>query len=401
MISENVMRSLSIENNRKIILLVMDGIGDLPQNGKTSLEAATTPNLDALAAGSETGLTHPVSMGITPGSGPAHLSLFGYDPLKYDIGRGVLEALGIDFEMTPQDIAARANFATIDAQGMITDRRAGRIPTEKNEEICKFLSKKLQAIEDVKVFIRSGKEHRFIVVFRGDGLNDAVTDTDPQKTGLKPIACTSAEPRAEKTARIINTFIHEAAGLLERFSPANFLLLRGISKHPVIPTMKELFKLTPAAIATYPMYRGLARLVGMQILETGKDINSEVETLKRHWGSFDFFYLHIKKTDSCGEDGAFSEKVAVIEEVDKLLPHIVALKPDCLVITGDHSTPCTMKAHSWHPVPFMLSSPFVRRDPAIAFTEYECAKGILGNFGAVNAMPLMLAHTLKLRKYGA
>jgi 2,3-bisphosphoglycerate-independent phosphoglycerate mutase len=400
-IPEKTLKSLSIKNDKKIVLLVMDGIGDLPRDGKTCLESANTPHLDALARNANTGLCHPISMGITPGSGPAHLSLFGYDPLEYDIGRGVLEALGIDFELTQQDIAARANFATVDADGVVTDRRAGRIATERNDEICQFLSSKIKRIEDVQVFIRSGKEHRFVVVFRGQGLHDDVTDTDPQETGRKPLACTAMDDGSEKTARIVNSFVHDAVDLLSGFAPANYPLLRGIAKHPAIPTMQELFKLTPAAIATYPMYRGLARLVGMEVLSTGSDIASEVESLKEHWKSFDFFYLHIKKTDSFGEDGDFCQKIAVIEEMDHRIPDILSLNPDCLVVTGDHSTPCIMKAHSWHPVPFLLSAPYLRRDPAQAFTEFECANGILGNFGAVNAMPLMLAHTLKLRKYGA
>ena len=401
MIPEEIMKTLTFKNDKKIILLVMDGIGGLPVEGNTALEAAHTPHLDALARNSITGLSYPVSMGITPGSGPAHLSLFGYDPLKYNIGRGVLEALGIDFELTQQDIAARANFASVDADGVVTDRRAGRIPTKRNEEICAFLSSKIKTIEDVQVFIQSGKEHRFVVVFRGKDLYEGVTDTDPQQTGCKPLACTSTDEKSQKTARIINSFVRETAGLLSGFGPVNYPLLRGISKHPAIPTMQELFRLKPAAIATYPMYRGLARLVGMEILETGKDIASEVATLKQHWQSFDFFYLHIKKTDSFGEDGDLKHKIEVIEEVEHHMPGIIALKPDCLVVAGDHSTPCAMKAHSWHPVPFLLSSPYIRRDPALAFTEFECAKGILGNFEAVNALPLMLAHTLKLKKYGA
>lgn len=401
MVSEEIYKELSIKNEKKIVLLVIDGVGDLPVDGKTALEDAVTPILDKLCQNSITGLTYPVSMGITPGSGPAHLSIFGYDPLKYNIGRGVLEALGIDFKLGKKDIAARSNFATIDENGVITDRRAGRIPTEKNQEICEFLSSRIKRIEDVEVIIRSGKEHRFVVVFRGDDLSDGVKDTDPQQVGLKPRVSASLDSRGEKTARIVNTFVETASSLLKDYTPANFVLLRGISKYPDIPSMEELFKLTPAAIATYPMYKGLARLVGMEILETGSGITSEFDSLKKNWHAFDFFYIHIKKTDSYGEDGNFKKKISVIEEVDKNIPQILDLKPDCFVVTGDHSTPCKMKAHSWHPNPFLLNSPFGRKDSAVSFTELECAKGILGKFAAINAMTLMLAHTLKLKKYGA
>ena len=401
MIPESIYRELSIQNEKKIVLLVMDGIGDLPQNDKTPLEKARTPNLDRLAKNSITGLTYPVSMGITPGSGPAHVSLFGYDPMKYNIGRGVLEALGIDFEMGEKDIAARANFATIKADGIISDRRAGRIATEKNQEICSYLSSKIKHIDDVEVFIRSGKEHRFVVVFRGNALDDSVTDTDPQEVGRKPMECKSTEKQGEKTAHIVNEFVKRTASLLKNYKPANFPLLRGIARYPHIPSMEDLFKLLPAAIAPYPMYRGLARLVGMTILPTESDTSSEIRSLQENWSAFDFFYIHIKKTDSYGEDGNFEKKVSTIEEIDSHIPSIEELKPDCFVIAGDHSTPCMMKAHSWHPVPFLLFSPYVRKDVSQAFTESECAKGVLGNFAAVNVMTLMLAHTLKLNKYGA
>ncbi len=401
MISEHIFRELTVKNDRKIVLLVMDGLGDLPIDGETPLEAASTPNLDELVKTSETGLTYPVSIGITPGSGPAHLSLFGYDPLKYDIGRGVLEALGIYLNLGKKDIAIRANFASVDKTGIITDRRAGRIPTEKNRELCALLSKQIKSIENINIIIKNGKEYRFSIVLRGDGLDDCVTETDPQQVGLKPLTSAPLDDRGEKTARIVNKFVELASSLLRDKTPANFTLLRGISKYPNIPSMQELFKLTPAAIATYPMYKGLAKLVGMTILKTGNDIASEFDILKKSWTNFDFFYVHIKKTDSYGEDGNFAKKVSVIEEVDSHIAEMLDLKPDCLVITGDHSTPCIMKSHSWHPVPFLLHSPFVRKNASVVFSEMECSRGTLGNFQAINAIPLMLAHTLKLKKYGA
>lgn len=402
MINEEIMKSLAIKTESKIVLLVADGIGDLPsENNKTVLEKAFVPNLDKLASKSACGLTDPISCGITPGSGPAHLSLFGYDPIKYQIGRGVLEALGIGMELTSRDLACRGNFATLDKEGIITDRRAGRIATELNEKLCKIMQEKITQIEDVKVIIKPGKEHRFVVVFRGDGLEDALSDADPQKIGEKIKFAEPLDSRAKKSSEIVNEFIELATAVLKDHHPANTVLLRGFAKHPGLPTMKELFKLTPAAIATYPMYKGLAKLVGMDILKTGEALGDEFKTLQDNFSKYDFFYLHIKKTDSYGEDGNFKQKVKVIEEVDKYIPMVLDLNPDVLVFTGDHSTPALMKGHSWHPNPFMLFSKYIRTDEVEKFTEKECAKGELGRFPSVDAIPLMMANALKLQKYGA
>ncbi len=398
-----IIKSLLNEVDTKIVLLVIDGLGGLPmvEGGKTELETANTPNLDSLASKSNCGLSEAISPGITPGSGPSHLALFGYDPLKYQIGRGVLEALGIGFEMTKRDLACRANFATM-KDGIITDRRAGRIPTEKNEQLCKLLAEKIGKIDDVEVIIRPGKEHRFVVVFRGDGLSDGLTESDPQKPGLKPLKIEALNEGAKKSAEIANKFIERVNEVLKDERPANTALLRGLAKHPDIPSMKEVFGLKTAAIANYPMYKGLARLVGMDILETGSTIESEFNTLEKNFAKFDFFYVHIKKTDSYGEDGNFEAKVGIIEEVDKFIPRLEALKPEVIVVTGDHSTPAKLKAHSWHPNPFLLYSPVCLADKVQVFSERECASnGGLGRFPATEAIPLMLAHSLRLNKYGA
>lgn len=402
MVNEEIMKSLAIKTNSKIVLLVTDGIGDLPsENNKTVLEKAFIPNLNKLASKSACGLTDPISRGITPGSGPAHLSLFGYDPIKYQIGRGVLEALGIGMELTSRDLACRGNFATLNKKGIITDRRAGRIATEFNVKLCALLQDKIKQIGDAKIIIRPGKEHRFVVVFRGDGLDDALSDADPQVVGKKLKYTEPLRPEAGIAAKIINEFIDKAIEALKEHSPANAVLLRGFAKHPGLPTMKELFKLNPTAIATYPMYKGLAKLVGMDILETGESLSDEFNALQDHFSKYDFFYLHIKKTDSYGEDGNFKQKVKVIEEVDKYIPLVQALKPDVLVVTGDHSTPALMKGHSWHPNPFMLFSKYIRVDEVKQFNEKECVKGVLGRFPAVDILPLMLANALKLQKFGA
>ncbi|GAB4114972.1 MAG: 2,3-bisphosphoglycerate-independent phosphoglycerate mutase [Candidatus Caldatribacteriota bacterium] len=402
MIKEEIIRSLTLSTESKIILLVLDGIGDIPyHNQKTALETAHIPNLDDLAAQSVCGLTDPVSPGITPGSGPAHLSLFGYDPIKYQIGRGVLEALGIGMELTPDDLASRGNFATINEAGLITDRRAGRLATEVNEKICRMMQDKIQEIEGVKVIIAPGKEHRFVVVFRGEGLEEGLTDADPQKVGEKIKFTEPLRSAAEKSARIINKFITLATEELKESYPANTVLLRGFAKHPGLPLMSELFKLNPAAIATYPMYKGLAKLVGMKVLPCGETIEDEFEVLQKNYQYYDFFYLHIKKTDSYGEDGNFEEKVKIVEKVDKFIPEVLKLNPDVLVVTGDHSTPASLKGHSWHPNPFMLKSKYIRIDGVKKFTENECAKGGLGRFSATDALSLMLANALKLKKFGA
>lgn len=397
---EEILKNISIKTDSKIILLVMDGLGDLPMNGQTTLEAARTPHLDNLAAESACGLTDPVFMGITPGSGPAHLSLFGYNPTRYLLGRGILEALGVGVEVGRNDLVARGNFAT-QKNGLIIDRRAGRIPTEENEALCRELNTSLSAGEGAEVSLYPGKEHRFVVRFRKPGLDDRLTDADPQKEN-KPITYTrplSAE--AEETARIVNSFIDNASVILKGKAKANCVLLRGFSKYPSIPTMQELFKLKPAAIANYPMYKGLAKLVGMEILSVGTEIHDLFDTLEKHYKEFDFFYIHVKKTDSAGEDGDYDTKVKTIEKTDAYIPRILALNPDVLVVTSDHSTPCLMKGHSWHPNPFMLRARTAMPDEAKTFTERKCRRGYFGRFKSRYAMPLMLAHAEKLKKYGA
>ena len=401
MIPDKVLQSLVVQTESKLVMVVIDGIGGLPVRGKTELEAAKTPNLDRFVPHAICGLIDPISYGITPGSGPSHLALFGYDPFQYEIGRGVMEALGIDIPLSKDDLAVRGNFATVDEKGIIVDRRAGRIPTEKNKEICEFLENEIKEIEGIRISIYPGREHRFVLVFRGDGLKDDLTDADPQKDGLKAKGTEGRSQEAQRTAEIVNLYLKKATDALRSFHPANSILLRGFSKIPNIPTMSERFKLRPAAIATYPMYCGLARLVGMEILKTGETLREEVETLKKYFDQYDFFYIHFKKPDTAGEDGNFKMKVKAIEEIDRILPSIFKMKPDVLVITGDHSTPSLLKSHSWHPNPILLFSKYVRPDGIRRFTERQCQRGQLGRFPAVDVIPLMLANGLKLKKYGA
>jgi 2,3-bisphosphoglycerate-independent phosphoglycerate mutase len=397
---EDLARELSQQSDSKIVLLVMDGVGGLAVDGRSELETARKPNLDTLARQAVCGVTDPVLMGITPGSGPAHLALFGYDPLKYRLGRGILEALGSGVEVGRNDLVARGNFATVRG-GLVADRRAGRIPTEENARICGHLNANLPERDGVEVRVFPGKEHRFVARFTAEGLADALSDADPQKEGRPPVPTQPLGPGAAKAAAIVNRFIDDVAGVLKGEAKANAALLRGFSKFPAIPTMPELFKLRPAAVANYPMYKGLARLLGMEIVDAGGETADLFDALEKSWSSHDFFYVHYKKTDSAGEDGKFDAKVAAIEALDPFIPRLAALKPDVLVVTSDHSTPAVLRGHSWHPNPFMLVSPTARVDDVAAFTERACAKGMLGRFRSLSAMPLMLAHALKLQKYGA
>jgi 2,3-bisphosphoglycerate-independent phosphoglycerate mutase len=399
--SLELMKRLSRSSPGKIVLLVVDGIGGLPrpETGRTELETARTPNLDALATRGVCGLADPVGRGITPGSAPGHTALFGYDPLTADIGRGVLEAVGIDFDLQPQDVAARGNFCTVDGAGLVTDRRAGRISTEKCTELCRLLDG--LKVEDVTVIVRPVREHRFIAVFHGKDLAPQVTESDPQQVGLAPLAVTALSPAAGKMAAVAGRFIVRAGEVLSDKYPANMVLLRGFSEKPHLETMTEIYKLKPAAIAAYPMYRGLARLVGMDVLDTGATIEEEFSTLKQNYDAYDFFFLHVKATDSAGEDGDFDRKVNVLEQVDEALPELTGLQPEVIVLTGDHSTPALLKAHSWHPVPVLLYSPWCRPDNATGFSESACVTGGLGRFPAIQIMPLAMAHALKLAKFGA
>jgi len=398
----NFLQELIIPAQTKIAMIIMDGLGGLPlePGGKTELETAHTPNLDALAEKSALGLTVPVSPGITPGSGPGHLAIFGYDPLHYEVGRGVLEALGTDFDMGPNDVAARGNFCSIDASGLLTDRRAGRIPTELNRELAALLQ--TIKIDCVEFFIQTIKEHRFAFVMRGPGLGDALTETDPQTIGVPPLPVRPLNLDSEKAALIVDQFIQQARTLLANKHPANMILLRGFAKYPKLPSFNELYGLRSAAIAVNGMYRGVAKLAGMQLLKVEGDTPAdEFTTLEKSWKDYDFFYLHIKKTDTCGESGDFTGKVRAIEEVDALMPCLMALHPDVVIVTGDHSSPALLKSHSWHPVPALLFSRYVRADGIPEFGERACSRGSLGVIPAKDMMPIAMANALRLAKYGA
>lgn len=396
-----LLRTLTVPNTTKILLLVADGLGGLPhpQSHRSELEAANIQHLDRLAAASMCGLTVPVAPGVTPGSGPGHLGLFGYDPQRYTVGRGVLEALGIDFDLQPQDVAARGNFCTVDGEGRIVDRRAGRIPTE----LCAELAAELATIEipGVDLFVQPVREHRFLFVMRGDGLSDRLSETDPQREGAPPLPVQALDGAAAYAAGVANRFVAEAAARLRGRDRANMVLLRGFASHPAMPSLPEICKFRAGAIAVYPMYRGLAKLVGMTVLPTGTTFSDEVATLRERWHEFDFFFIHYKRADSAGEDGDFEAKMAALEELDSYIPALLELGADVFMVAGDHSTPAIYRAHSWHPVPFLMHATWAREDDVEAFNERACQQGALGVFPATEVLPLALAHASRLTKYGA
>jgi 2,3-bisphosphoglycerate-independent phosphoglycerate mutase len=398
---QQLVRELKTTNKSKIVMLVADGLGGLPiePGGPTELEAAKTPNLDALAKIGVQGSMNPIAPGITPGSGPGHLGLFGYDPVKYLIGRGALEATGVGFKLGPKDVAVRCNFCTLDAAGNITDRRAGRIPSEESAPLA--IKLRQVKIAGVEVFVEPVKEHRFVVIFRGEGLAGHVADTDPQKTGVPPLDPVAHDGQSKRTADVAKQFVAQAQKLLAGQPKANGLTLRGFAAAPVIPNYEEVYGLKAAAIAVYPMYKGLAQLVGMEVVGTPTTLSEEIDVLAKAWNDYDFFFVHFKYTDSRGEDGNFEEKVRMIEKLDEIVPRIVALKPMVLIVTGDHSTPARLASHSWHPVPTLLVSETCRPDGLTAFSEKQAIHGGLGQFAAVYLMPLALAHAERLGKFGA
>jgi 2,3-bisphosphoglycerate-independent phosphoglycerate mutase len=397
----NLIRGLREPAATKIVLVVADGLGGLAveQGGKTELETARTPNLDLCVREGVCGLSTPVLPGITPGSGPGHLGLFGYDPLEHQIGRGILEALGINFQVGPRDVAVRGNFCTVDARGLITDRRASRPSTER----CVAMCGKLQAIkiDGIEVFVEPVREHRFVVVFRGDELGDRVNDTDPQQVGHAPLHAVGEDEISQNTARAVNQFVAEAGKVLKHEAPTNMVTLRGFARYPDIETVQEVYGLKAACVAVYPMYKGLARLVGMEVLDAGSTLTEQIEAMRRAWDSYDFFFFHYKYTDSTGEDGKFDGKVEMIEKLDVEIANIRKLNPDVLIVTGDHSTPSKLKSHSWHPVPVVLLARTCRPDSVSEFGESYCLRGGLGQFEAKHLMTLALAHAGRLGKFGA
>lgn len=398
----NLISSLATENDKRIVLLVMDGIGDCDNDGNgTALQQAKIPNLDALAETSALGLSMPIATGVTPGSGPGHLGLFGYDPLVYKVGRGVLSALGIEFKITPRDVAARLNFCTIDANGNVTDRRAGRIGDDENKRVLAKIRENIKPPAGVEVMFETVAEHRALMVLRGDDLDDKIGETDPQVTDVPALSPVRPPFDKSKTAAIVADVINQVKAILADEPKANMILARGFAKFPNWPTFAERYKLNPAAVAGYPMYRGVARLVGMPVVSqptTAQDIC--VETVKA-MANHTFIFSHFKYTDKTGEDGDLPGKIQRIEEVDAALPTLLAGNPDVLLITGDHSTPPSLMAHSWHPVPVLMKAPHLRGGDGAPFDEVHCRSGQIGTITAKELIPLAMAHAGKMEKFGA
>lgn len=396
--------NLAIPQGGKIIYVVLDGVGGLPDKdrGGTELQVASTPNLDKLAEQSSCGLLEIVGPGITPGSGPGHLTLFGYHPLKYRLGRGVLSALGIDFELKEGDVAARANFATINKEGKISDRRAGRIATDLNQRLCQKIREQVQLDFDGEFFFETVSEHRAVLILRGTGLEGDLADTDPQRTGVAPNQPQANSEALTKTAKLVNSFTKQVKEILADESPANMVLLRGFQQYHFLPSLRDRFKLKGVCIADYPMYRGVSRLLGMEVLPRPGGMKQRFQALSDCYSQeYDFYFLHIKKTDSYGEDADFDHKVQLIEEIDALIPQVTALEPEVLVVTADHSTPAIMGRHSWHPVPVTLCAATAKVDPVAKFDEYACLQGSLGTRPGTHLMGLALAHAGRLQKFGA
>lgn len=400
---QEILNEIISTNNSKIFYLIMDGLGGHPMPGgfKTELETARKPKLNQLAKEGITGMLDPVLPGITPGSGPGHLALFGYDPLEFIIGRGILSALGIDFDLTDRDIPARLNFCTVDRNGIITDRRAGRISTKLNHELCEKIRRNVKLSDGMEFFLETESEHRAVLVLRGDGLGGNVRDTDPQKTGERPREAFGDDPQSAKTAKYVNEFIGKVKETIKADHPANMILARGFAKHIPLPTMRERYGLNALAVAQYPMYRGLARLVSMKVPEKPETYRDMWKQLEDNYNDFDFFFIHFKKTDSYAEDGNFDAKVETIEEVDQWIGQIKKLDPDVVVVTGDHSTPSVLKSHSWHPVPALLWSKYCRPDDVSSFEERACAKGAMGRMATKHLIFLALANAFRLKKFGA
>ncbi|MBI3328542.1 MAG: 2,3-bisphosphoglycerate-independent phosphoglycerate mutase [Nitrospinae bacterium] len=403
LLNSDLLDGLAVKTDAKIIFLVMDGLGGLqvPAKGGSELQVARLPNLDALATRGVCGLFDPVAPGITPGSGPGHFAIFGYHPVAHNIGRGVLSACGIEFPLTQGDVAARVNFCTIDRAGRIVDRRAGRIDTQTNKRLAEKLRAEITLGDGVEFFFETEMEYRAVFVARGDDLSDQLADTDPQREGMLPLDPKPLAPEAKRTAELVHSFLTQARRALAEEPRANMLLLRGFAKLMPYKSLRERFSLTPLAIANYPMYRGIARLLGMDIHPVCPDIAGEFAALRANYGRYDFFFLHVKDTDSRGEDGDFDGKVRVLELVDSLIPQLTELNPDVLVVTGDHSTPAALAGHSWHPVPVILSAKTVRPDAVTRFDERSCTAGGFGRQPMMNLMGLALAHGKRLQKFGA
>ncbi len=385
-----------------IVLLVMDGVGDIPDDrGRTPLEAARTPNLDRIARKASLGRTIPIAPGVTAGSVAGHLALLGYDPMAVKIGRGPIDALGVGVDLQPGDVVMRGNFATV-KDGIVIDRRAGRLPGDTAAELCFALNAKLRfKFEGIETQIAQTAEHRFVLHLRGNNLSPQITDTDPGQNGLPAKPCRANAPQAARTAEIVNIVAKAAADFL-MINRANAILLRGAGARPHLASFNDHYGLNAMAVATYPTYRGIAAACGMELYpmmpsDAHDAINFAVSALQGP-NKHQFIFIHYKNTDTAGEDGNFDAKVAAIEHLDAALKPLVDQPPDVLVVAGDHPTPVAMRGHSWHPVPLMIASKWTPGGKNQRYTERQCADGELGTIKATDVMALAMGHAKRLRK---
>ncbi len=408
-------------DRRRILLIIFDGLGDRPVKelgSKTPLEAAPKANLDWFANNGMNGLLDPIGPGIRPGSDTSHLALFGYDPLEVYTGRGPFEAAGVGIELQRGDVAFRCNFASVDENRVLTDRRAGRIKdgTDKLAESLDGMK-----LGRVKVLFRAGTEHRAVLVLRGKGLSPKVTDTDPHEEGQKIPESKPLEPKAKATAKALNAFTRRAYDILSEHpvnkarvakgeAPANMVVARGAGIAPDLPPISEKLGVKAAGIAGVALIKGMFRAVGMDVLEvkgaTGgldTDMVAKAEAALKALETYDLVVVNVKAADLCGHDGRSADKIKVIERIDQMMGHFKAnLPPDVIfAFTADHSTPVAVMDHSGDPVPVTIYGDGIRVDEVPHFDERSAAHGSLGRIRGRDLMPILLNQANRTEKFGA
>ncbi|QKQ99801.1 2,3-bisphosphoglycerate-independent phosphoglycerate mutase [Metallosphaera tengchongensis] len=410
----------------KILLIVGDGLGDrqvTQLKGKTPLEAADKPNIKSILNSSIMGLMDPIGPGIVPGSDTSHLAIFGLDPYKYYKGRGSFEALGAGATLNEGDVAFRGNFATVDSEMRIIDRRAGR-KIDEAADLVRELNDKINEIEGVKVRFYKGTEHRVSVVLSGDAMSDKVSDTDPHEVGSRVLQSRpiDSSPGSEKTAKIVNALTQRIYQVLsespinnkrkaEGLPPANIILLRGASIHSELPKLKDYTGLKGAAVSATALIKGVSKSLGMEVI-TPPGATGGIDTdymakadaaIKLLESDYDLVFLHVKATDAASHDGLVSEKVRAIEMIDRVIGKIFDIYGTDLVLlfTGDHATPVELKEHSGDPVPILLYAPVnIIPDELGGFDERQARHGSLKIIG-LNIINLLLNYSNRASKYGA
>jgi len=409
----------------KVLIVLLDGLGDRPSrslNGMTPLQMAHKPGLDELAAEGITGIMDPVAPGIPVGSDTGHLSILGYDPYRYYTGRGPLEALGAGMDLRPGDVAFRVNFATVGDDWTVIDRRAGRISTEEARALGEAIREMAAGFDsEFRFEFLSTVEHRGVLVMRGDGLSDEVTDVDPHREGVKAEMPRprSQTPEAERTARELERFLRRAREVLEShplnvervkkgLRPANAILPRGAGKMPKLPSLRERFGVSSVVIAGGALYRGVCRAAGMDVrivpTATGTlntDLNAKFNAAFESLRTYDLVFLHIKGTDTASHDRNPAVKASFIEKVDReLRARIDQLQDVVVCVTGDHTTSSIDGRHHGDPVPILIWGEGVRRDKVVRFDEVSCADGALGRIRGLDVMNVLMDLVGRVEMFG-